>query len=51
MKRSYKPAFTHKVTLEKMMEGKGTQFDPALFDVFYSIAHEFERLYEQNEDT
>ncbi|MDR2069797.1 MAG: HD-GYP domain-containing protein, partial [Treponema sp.] len=36
MKRSYKPAFTHKVTLEKMMEGKGTQFDPALFDVFYS---------------
>jgi putative two-component system response regulator len=50
MERSYKSSFTHEVTVEKMLEGKGTQFDPALIDVFYSIAGEFERLYEQNRD-
>jgi putative two-component system response regulator len=50
MERSYKPAFTHEVTVEKMLEGKGTQFDPALFEVFYSISHEFDRLYEENKD-
>jgi putative two-component system response regulator len=51
MERSYKSALTHEVTIEKMMEGKGTQFDPALIDVFYSITGEFNRLYEQNRDT
>jgi putative two-component system response regulator len=51
MERSYKPAFTHEVTTQKMLEGKGTQFDPTLFDVFYSIAGEFDRLYEKNKDT
>ncbi|MDR0759830.1 MAG: HD-GYP domain-containing protein [Treponema sp.] len=51
MERSYKPAFTHQVTIEKMLERKGIQFDPALFDVFYSIADEFDRLYEKNRDT
>jgi putative two-component system response regulator len=50
MERSYKPAFTHEVTVEKMMEGKGSQFDPALLDVFYSIADGFNQLYEQNRD-
>jgi putative two-component system response regulator len=50
MERSYKPAFTHKITVEKMMESKGIQFDPALIDVFYSIAGDFDRLYEQNKD-
>jgi putative two-component system response regulator len=50
MVRSYKPAFSHEVTVEKMMEGKGIQFDPNLMDVFYSIAADFDRLYEQNKD-
>jgi putative two-component system response regulator len=50
MKRSYKPPFTHQVTVEKVMEGKGTQFDPSLTDVFLGIAGDFNELYERNKD-
>jgi putative two-component system response regulator len=50
MERSYKPAFSHKLTVEKMLEGRGSQFDPELIDVFESIAGEFERLFDANED-
>jgi putative two-component system response regulator len=50
MERSYKPAFSHEVTVEKILEGRGTQFDPALTDVFHSIAGDFNRLYEKNKD-
>jgi putative two-component system response regulator len=48
MERSYKPAYTHEVAVEKMMEGRGTQFDPALFDVFLAISSEFNEFYEKN---
>jgi putative two-component system response regulator len=51
MQRSYKPAIEHEKTVEKMMESKGTQFDPALIDVFYHIHEDFEELYESNKDT
>jgi putative two-component system response regulator len=50
MERSYKPALTHSVTVEKMMQDKGAHFDPFLSDVFYSIAEDFNRLYEKNKD-
>jgi putative two-component system response regulator len=50
MERSYKSAFTHEVAVEKMMEGRGTQFDPRLFDVFHSIAPRFADLFEKNRD-
>jgi putative two-component system response regulator len=50
MERSYKPAFPHGITVEKMMEAKGTQFDPYLLDVFASIAGDFNDLYEKNRD-
>jgi putative two-component system response regulator len=50
MERSYKPAFNHSITVEKMMEAKGTQFDPGLLDIFYAIAVEFDELYERNKD-
>jgi putative two-component system response regulator len=50
MERSYKPAFNHSLTVEKMMEGKGTHFDPFLTDVFHSIAEDFNRFYEENRD-
>jgi response regulator RpfG family c-di-GMP phosphodiesterase len=36
--------------VEKVMEGKGTQFDPALADVFFAIADDFNELYERNTD-
>jgi putative two-component system response regulator len=50
MKRSYKPALEHEATVEKMMEAKNTQFDPALLDVFYNIAEDFKELYKTNKD-
>jgi putative two-component system response regulator len=50
MERSYKPAFPHSTAVEKMMEARGTQFDPHLLDVFYSVAGEFNDLYERNRD-
>ncbi|MDR0453077.1 MAG: HD-GYP domain-containing protein, partial [Treponema sp.] len=50
MERSYKPAFPHDVAVEKMLEAKGTQFDPYLLDVFSSVADEFSGLYEKNRD-
>jgi putative two-component system response regulator len=50
MERSYKPAFSHEVSVEKILEGRGTQFDPTLTDVFYSISEEFNHLYEENKD-
>ncbi|MDR0586119.1 MAG: HD domain-containing protein [Treponema sp.] len=50
MERSYKPAVDHKATVEKMMESKSTQFDPSLIEVFYTIAGDFEDIYEKNKD-
>jgi putative two-component system response regulator len=50
MERSYKPGFDHPTAVTKMMEEKGTHFDPALADVFYSIADDFDRLFEDNKD-
>jgi putative two-component system response regulator len=50
MERSYKPAFTHNETLEKMMEGKGAQFDPTLLEVFEAISSDFDKLFESNKD-
>jgi putative two-component system response regulator len=51
MERSYKPSFSHNVTMDKMMEAQGIQFDPHLLDVFYAIAEDFNTLYEKNRDT
>jgi putative two-component system response regulator len=50
MERSYKPALSHDVTVQKMLEGKETHFDPFLVDVFVSIAKDFDRIYERNRD-
>jgi putative two-component system response regulator len=50
MKRSYKPSFTHEVTMEKMLESKGTQFDPELLDIFTETSGEFNEIYESNKD-
>jgi len=50
MQRSYKPALTHSETMQRMQEGRGTQFDPKLFDIFVTIADAFNRIYESNKD-
>jgi putative two-component system response regulator len=50
MKRTYKPSFDHKTTVEKMMADKGSHFDPVLSDIFYSISENFDVIYERNKD-
>jgi putative two-component system response regulator len=50
MERSYKPALSHEVTVQKMLEGKGTHFDPSLLEVFRCIAQDFEEIYDSNKD-
>jgi putative two-component system response regulator len=36
--RSYKPAFSHEKSVFIIMQGKGTQFDPELADIFSTVA-------------
>jgi putative two-component system response regulator len=39
--RPYKEAFTHKEAVNIILEGKGSQFDPVLTDLFVEIAEQF----------
>ncbi|GMO46849.1 MAG: HD-GYP domain-containing protein [Termitinemataceae bacterium] len=48
MRRSYKTAFTHEVAMEKILESKGTQFDPDLIDIFVTIADQFNEIFTKN---
>jgi putative two-component system response regulator len=50
MERSYKPALNHDLTIQKMLEGKGSHFDPSLIEVFHCICRDFEEIYESNKD-
>jgi putative two-component system response regulator len=50
MERSYKPALNHEVTVQKLVEGKESHFDPYLVDIFTSIAEDFNKIYEDNQD-
>jgi putative two-component system response regulator len=50
MRRSYKPPFDHTSSVQKMMEGKESHFDPALLDTFYTVADKFGEIYERNKD-
>lgn len=51
MERPYKPALSHTVTVNKMIEGKNMHFDPYLMDVFATIEKDFEVIYEDNKDS
>lgn len=50
MKRSYKEAYDHETSIEKMAAWKGKNFDPQLFDVFMTIQSDFEKIYADNAD-
>ncbi|AEF82465.1 HD domain-containing phosphohydrolase [Leadbettera azotonutricia] len=50
MERSYKPALAHDVTVQKMLEGKESHFDPFLVDVFTGIHKDFENIFDSNKD-
>jgi HD-GYP domain-containing protein (c-di-GMP phosphodiesterase class II) len=50
MKRSYKPAHTHELAIQKIKQEREIHFDPELVDVLVRIAADFERTYAANED-
>ncbi|WP_053001218.1 HD domain-containing phosphohydrolase [Kosmotoga pacifica] len=50
-KRSYKPAFSFEKSLEIMREGRGTHFDPFVFDTFIESLDEIKVIYEKLKDT
>jgi putative two-component system response regulator len=40
--RSYKTAFTHEEAVNAIAEGRGTQFDPKLVELFLTCKEKFE---------
>ena len=48
--RPYKKPFTHKEARKMIEDGIGTQFDPALIEVFRNVEYEFERIAEANKN-
>jgi response regulator RpfG family c-di-GMP phosphodiesterase len=48
--RVYKPALSHAVTVEMLLQGFGTQFDPALLEAFRECLDDFERIYGRPEE-
>ncbi len=49
-RRSWKPALSHAAALELMMEGAGSQFDPALMHAFQRCAPRYERIFRELAD-
>jgi putative two-component system response regulator len=49
-KRAYKMAFSHEETKDIMKEGRGSHFDPVVFDAFMAIEQQFDRIAEMNRD-
>jgi putative two-component system response regulator len=43
-RRVYKPAFTHEQALDIMRKGRGTHFDPDVFDAFLAIERRFAEI-------
>ncbi len=50
MARSYKLGYTHEVAVAKMVEEKGSHFDPDLIEVFEGIGDSFARIYDEHKD-
>jgi putative two-component system response regulator len=42
--RPYKKPFSAEEAVKIIMEGSGTQFDPMIADVFYSVKNRFEAV-------
>jgi putative two-component system response regulator len=43
-KRVYKPPFSHSKSRQLILEGRGTQFDPRIVDIFMSMDHKFNQV-------
>ncbi|MCL2036417.1 MAG: response regulator [Oscillospiraceae bacterium] len=46
--RPYKKPFSHDEAVEIIVEGKGTQFDPLIVDVFFEVREQFKTVTESN---
>lgn len=44
MDRPYKKAWSHEDAVDKIVEGRGTQFDPELVDIFQTVQREFDAI-------
>lgn len=51
MKRTYKVEYSHEEAVARIIEGKGTQFDPELVDVFTRIHNDFDDIWILLRDT
>ena len=49
-KRVYKPAFSHEKARGIIVEGRGTQFDPVVFDAFLVVEAEFSKIAQRYAD-
>lgn len=49
-KRAYKRALSHEETMDIMTEGRGSHFDPVIFDAFITIEQQFNQIAEANRD-
>ena len=50
MERSYKPALSHEIARSKIIEERGSHFDPALIEMFLKISSDFRDIYDANQD-
>ena len=50
MERSYKPAFTHDIAMQKMIDGKENHFDPYLVEMFSTVNEDFNLIFEKYRD-
>jgi len=50
MKRSYKPAYSHAIAIQKIKQEREVHFDPHLVDVVLGIQDSFAEIYTANED-
>jgi putative two-component system response regulator len=48
--RPYKRALSHEETMEIMQEGRGSHFDPVVFDAFINIEQQFFQIAEMNRE-
>lgn len=48
--RSYKPAYSNDIALSVLREGRGTQFDPRVVDVFFECLDEIVDIQAKNRD-
>jgi len=48
--RPYKKAFSHEKAVSIILEGKGTQFDPDIVDIFMEVNHKFKSIAENGKN-